>query len=293
MRDYVVFTEITADLPVDLVDDLGLEIIPMEFAFSENERYLHYPDAREMSLSDFYRRVRAGEDTITSQVRYADFIAAFEPILQAGKDILYVCFSSGLSGTYNTALLARDDLCQQYPDAKIMIVDSLAASMGEGLQAYYAAQNKKSGMSLEENHDWLAARVLHQAQWFTVDDLHHLKRGGRCSSLAAFMGTMFNIKPLLHTDDNGKLLPVEKIRSHKKVLARMKAMFEETAESPIDGPQTVFISHADNKEGAETLAEMIKDLPGIKDVVVGWISPVIGTHCGSGTIAFFFYATHR
>ncbi len=293
MRDYLIFTEVTADLPVDLISKLQLNIIPMEFAFSDTERYLHYSDNREMPLAEFYRRVQAGEHTNTSQVRYADFIDAFEPVLADGKDILYICFSSGLSGTYNTALLAKKDLSEKYPDAEIMIVDSLAASMGEGLQAYYAAQNKIAGMKIAENYHWLSERVLQQAQWFTVDDLHHLKRGGRCSSLAAFMGTVFHIKPLLHTDDNGKLLPMEKIRTKHKVLLRMAEIFDQTANSPAGEKQTVFISHADNEEGALALAEMIKDKPGIADVVIGWISPVIGTHCGRGTIAFFFYANHR
>jgi DegV family protein with EDD domain len=293
MRDYIVCTEVTTDLPIDLIETLDLTIIPMEFSFSDQERYMHYPDARELPLSEFYRRVKAGEDTITSQVRYADFITTFEPILEKGQDILYVCFSSGLSGTYSTALLARNDLLEKYPEAEILIMDSLAASMGEGLQAYYAAKNKIKGMTLQENYQWLSSRVLNQAQWFTVDDLYHLRRGGRCSSLAAFMGNMLNIKPLLHTDDQGKLVPAEKIRSNKKLLTKMAEIFDKTARSPVDEDQVVFISHANNLENAEKLAEMIRVKPGVKEVVLGWISPIIGTHCGSGTIAFFYYADHR
>ena len=148
MENYKIFTEVTADLTAEMVNELNIEVIPMEISFSGDENYLHYPDAREISLEDFYSRLKAGEDITTAQVKYADYINVFEPILQKGEDILYVCFSSGLSGTYNTALLAREDLLEKYPDSKIMIVDSLAASLGEGLLAYYAAQNREKGMGI-------------------------------------------------------------------------------------------------------------------------------------------------
>ena len=227
MNNYKIFTEVTADLTQEMVNDLHIDVIPMEISFGGEENYLHYPDAREISLADFYRRLKAGEDITTAQVKYADYIEIFEPLLQQGYDILYVCFSSGLSGTYNTALLAREDLQAKYPEAKIMIVDSLAASLGEGLLAYYAAANRENGMSIEDNYQWLMEHRNNLAHWFTVDDLYHLKRGGRCSALAAFMGTVLSIKPLLHVDDEGHLVPVEKIRSNKKVMDRMIQIFDD------------------------------------------------------------------
>lgn len=295
MENYKIFTEVTADLTAEMVNELNIEVIPMEISFSGDENYLHYPDAREIPLEDFYSRLKAGEDITTAQVKYADYINVFEPILQKGEDILYVCFSSGLSGTYNTALLAREDLLEKYPDSKIMIVDSLAASLGEGLLAYYAAQNREKGMSIDDNYQWLLDHRLNTAHWFTVDDLYHLKRGGRCSALAAFMGTMLSIKPLLHVDNEGHLVPVEKIRSNKKVVDRMLQIFHDTILLPFDGEseQVIFISHADNQEAAEKLADIVREKPGVKEVRIGWISPVIGAHCGAGTLAIFFMADNR
>ena len=225
MKDYVIFTEVTSDLPADMAEDLNVQVLPMEFSFSDDERYRHYADAREMSLTDFYTRVRAGEEAITAQVMVNDFMEYFEPVLAAGKDILYVGFSTALSGSYNASLLAIEELKGKYPDAKIVAFSSLAASLGEGLMVYYAAKNQAAGMSLEDNVKWLEEHKLNIAHWFTVDDLNHLKRGGRVTPVAAFMGTMLNIKPLLHTDDEGKLIPREKIRTTKKVLERMVAIF--------------------------------------------------------------------
>lgn len=295
MNNYKIFTEVTADLTQEMVNDLHIDVIPMEISFGGEENYLHYPDAREISLADFYRRLKAGEDITTAQVKYADYIEIFEPLLQQGYDILYVCFSSGLSGTYNTALLAREDLQAKYPEAKIMIVDSLAASLGEGLLAYYAAANRENGMSIEDNYQWLMEHRNNLAHWFTVDDLYHLKRGGRCSALAAFMGTVLSIKPLLHVDDEGHLVPVEKIRSNKKVMDRMIQIFDDSVLLPFEGDnqQIVFISHADNEPAAEKLAEIIREKPSVKDVKIGWISPVIGAHCGAGTLAIFYMADHK
>ena len=295
MGDYKIFTEVTADLTPEMVNEMNIEVIPMEIAFSGTESYMHYPDAREISFAGFYHRLRAGEDITTAQVKYADYINIFEPILEKGEDILYICFSSGLSGTYNTALLAREDLMEKYPNSKILVVDSLAASLGEGLLVYYAAQNRAAGMSIEDNYQWLLEHRLNAAHWFTVDDLYHLKRGGRCSALAAFMGTMLSIKPLLHVDDEGHLVPVEKIRSSKKVVDRMIQLHHDTVILPFDGEneQIIFISHADNEEAAEKLADIMRGKPGVKDVKVGWISPVIGAHCGGGTLALFFMADHR
>ena len=162
MGDYKIFTEVTADLTPEMVNEMNIEVIPMEIAFSGTESYMHYPDAREISFADFYHRLRAGEDITTAQVKYADYINIFEPILEKGEDILYICFSSGLSGTYNTALLAREDLMEKYPNSKILVVDSLAASLGEGLLVYYAAQNRAAGMSIEDNYQWLLEHRLNR-----------------------------------------------------------------------------------------------------------------------------------
>ena len=217
----------------------------------------------------------------------------FEKALSAGKDVLYIGFSEALSGSYSASLLAKEELKTKYPDAKIITLCSLAASLGEGLLVYYAAQNQAAGMSIDDNYQWLSDHALNIAHWFTVDDLYHLKRGGRVTPVAAFMGTMLNIKPLLHCDNEGKLIPKEKIRTHKKVYDRMVAIFDETAKSPNGKPQVVFISHANNPEGAEQLASMLRDKPEVKEIVTSMISPIIGSHTGGGTVALFYYAEHR
>jgi len=290
MRDYVIITDSTTDLTEELINELDITVIPMEFNI-DGKVYLNYSDERDISYKEFYDFLRNGKNSTTSLINTATFTELFEPILEDGKDILYIAFSSGLSGTYNSSCVAAQMLSEKYTDSKIYTVDSLSASMGEGLLVYHAAKNKKEGMNIDELKDWVENNKLNLCHWFTVDDLHHLKRGGRLSSAAAIVGTMLNIKPVLNVDNEGHLIPVEKVRGRKLSITAMLKMMEKTAINPEE--QTIFISHGDCLEEAEFLANLVKEKLNVKDIKMNYIGPVIGSHSGPGTIALFFLGTER
>ena len=290
MCDYVILTDSSCDLSAELAEQLGVEALPLTVEI-EGKRYRNYLDGREIGFAEFYAKLRSGIPATTAAVNVGEFTDKMEPILQAGKDILIPAFSSGLSTTYNSALIAAADLSERYPDRKIYVVDTLAASLGQGLLVYLAAQKKAAGASIEEVRDWLEENKLHLCHWFTVDDLNHLKRGGRVSATTALLGTMLSIKPVLHVDDEGHLINVGKARGR---LASLKAMVDKMAETAIDpASQTVFISHGDCREDAEKVAQMVRERLGVKDVVINYVGPVIGAHSGPGTMALFFLGTHR
>ena len=290
MRDYVIITDSTTDLTQELINELNITVIPMEFNI-EGKSYLNYSDERDISYKEFYDNLRSGKSSTTSLINTATFTDLFEPILQDGKDILYIAFSSGLSGTYNSSCIAAQMLSEKYTDSKIYTVDSLSASMGEGLLVYHAANKKKEGMNIDDLKDWVEKNKHNLCHWFTVDDLHHLKRGGRLSSAAAIVGTVLSIKPVLHVDNEGHLIPVEKVRGRKLSITAMLKIMEKTAIKPEE--QTIFISHGDCLEEAEYLATLIKEKLNVKDIKMNFIGPVIGSHSGPGTIALFFLGTER
>ena len=291
MTDYIIVTDAAGDISAEMAAANDIRIMPMTFSFSEEESYLHYADFRNYDPHEFYQRLRAGESATTAQVSIGDALAYLQPLLEQGKDILMISFSSGLSGSFNSCHIAVDELLQQFPERRICLLDSLSASMGQGLLVYHGALNRKKGMTLEENAADLQAKRLQLAHWFTVDDLYHLKRGGRCSALSAFMGTMLNIKPVLHVDNEGKLVPVEKVRSHKKALDRMVQIFEHSSLDLSDQP--IFISHGDDAEGAERIASLLREKFGVSDISINYIGPIIGAHSGPGTVALFFLAQKR
>ncbi len=290
MRNYVIVTESTADLPAGMIDELGIKVIPMGFGF-ENESYLNYPDHRELDIKKFYSRVKNGERSTTTLINVKTFEEYFEPILQAGEDILYVGFSSGLSGTFNSSMIAAEGLREKYTDAKIECIDTLAASMGEGLLVYHAAMKKREGMDIDDVKNWLLDNRLHMCHWVTVDDLNHLKRGGRINAMTATLGTALNVKPIIHVDDEGHLIPVGNVRGRKKSIQTLFEHMEATAIRPEN--QVVFISHADSQDDTEYLASLIKAKLNVKDVVCNYIGPVVGSHTGQGAIALFFIGTER
>ncbi|MDO4732840.1 MAG: DegV family protein, partial [Bacillota bacterium] len=221
-----------------------------------------------------------------SAVNTAAFLQAMEPVLQEGRDILYMGFSSGLSSTFSASVTAVAELQERYPERKIYAFDTLCASLGQGLLVYLAAQKKAAGASIDEVLAYLEETRLNLCHWFTVDDLNHLRRGGRLSATTAVVGTVLNIKPVLHVDDEGRLVNVSKVRGRKKSI---NALFAEMQERAIDPQgQTVFISHGDCLEDAETLAEMIRAEFGVKDFLINPVGPVIGAHSGPGTLALFF-----
>lgn len=290
MKNYVIVTESTTDLPADLVNELGITIIPMVFGF-DNESYLNYPDNREMDIHKFYERVKNGEKSTTTLVNSKSFEEYFEPILKSGEDILYIGLSSGLSGTHSAALIASEELKEKYPDSKIVCFDTLAASMGEGLLVYYAAKLKQEGQNIDQVSQWLLDNRLNLCQWFTVDDLNHLKRGGRISAMSATIGSALNVKPILHVDNEGHLIAVHNVRGRKK---SMNSLLEHMEELCIDPEEhTVFISHADCLEDTEHLANLIKEKLHVKEVILNFMGPVIGSHTGQGAIALFFIGKHR
>jgi DegV family protein with EDD domain len=214
-----------------------------------------------------------------------------EPLLQEGKDVLVLAFSSSLSNTCNAAQMACRELSEQYPGRKVLCVDTLAASLGQGMLVYYAVQQKQKGRSAEEVKAWAEQNRLRMCHWFTVDDLNHLKRGGRISAATALFGSMLNIKPVLHMDDAGRLAAMGKARGRRASLDALVDRMEQTAEKPED--QVVFISHGDSPDDAEYVSSEVKRRMGVKRVVIGEIGPVIGAHAGPGTLALFFFGSRR
>lgn len=290
MSDFVLVTDSSADLTAELADRMGILVLPLSFLV-EGRTYHNYPDNREMDLHAFYDMLRRGEIAMTSAVNVAQYTEALKPLLQAGKDVLILAFSSGLSTTYNSAVLAVNELREKYPDRTLYAVDTLCASLGQGLLVYLAAQERNKGKSIEEVRDWAEACKLSICHQFTVDDLHFLKRGGRISATTAVVGSMLQIKPVLHVNDEGRLVSIGKARGRRASLKALVDRMEQTAIDP--GDQTVFISHGDCLEEAEQLAQMVKDRLGVKDVYMNHVGPVIGAHSGPGTVALFYLGTER
>ena len=290
MSDYVILTESSSDISLKIAKDNDIQVMPMDFIL-EGKSYAHYADSREMDVKAFYQKLRDGAVVTTAAENVEDYMTWVKPLLEDGKDVLLVVFSSGLSSTFSTANVALAELREQYPHRKIVAVDSLCASAGEALLAYYAAQNRAKGMSIEENAQWLEDNKLHLAHWFTVDDLMFLKRGGRVSSATALVGTMLSIKPVLHVDNDGHLINVSKARGRK---ASMKALVDKATETGVDlSNQVLFISHGDCLDDAQWLAQEVRDRFHPVDVVISDIGPVIGAHSGPGTLALYFMATQR
>lgn len=290
IRPYVIFTDATADLPAEVFQAHDIQVLPMYYKLSGQETLYEggWPDER---LHEFYNRLRGGEPVSTSQITPGAYEEAFSPWLEKSQDILYVCFSSGLSGSYQSACVAAPLLMERFPGRKVVVCDSLGATFGEGLAALQAARNREQGMSIEENSKWIDEHVLMNVHWFTVDDLMFLKRGGRISAATAILGTTLQIKPVMHVDDAGHLIPVEKAQGRRTSL---KAIAKKMKESGVGlEAQTVYIGHGDARADAEFLAETIRKTVPVGGIHIGMISPIIGAHSGPGTIALFFVGSHR
>ncbi len=287
---FVLMTDSSANLTTDIIEKFGIEVIPMIFLVNDVE-HRSYKKGENVDIKQYYDMMRNKEHIKTSLLSPEIYVEAFKPFLENGQDILYIAFSSGLSGTYQSSVLAAEMLREEYPERKIITWDSLCASMGEGLLVYYAAKMKEEGKSLDEILAWLEENKLKLCHWFTVDDLFFLKRGGRISGATAVIGSALGIKPVLHVDDKGKLISVSKVRGRKQSLNALVDKFVETAIEP--EKQTVFISHGDCIEDAEYVAKAIKEKFGIDDIVINYIDPVIGAHSGPGTLAIFFLGSVR
>lgn len=288
MRDYVILTDSCSDLPADLVSELELDVLPLSFVM-EGREYFNYPDNRDIDPKDFYNKMRSGALGTTSAINVAVFAETMTALVGQGKDILCISFSSALSTTYQSARIAAEDVMAAHPSSKILVCDSRAASLGQGLLVYLAALEKRKGRTLEELRDFVEERKSHISHWFTVDDLYHLKRGGRVSAAAALFGTMLQMKPVLHVDDEGRLIPVSKVRGRK---ASVNALLEKMDEL-VDDPSVVFISHGDCEDEAVALGEAIKAKYKVDKLVINYVGPVIGNHSGPGTLALFFQGKHK
>lgn len=290
MRDFVIMTDSCCDLTAQMADELGLVVLPLSLLIGE-DTYRNYLDGRDIGFKEFYDRVRGGAMPSTSAVSVGDFEDAMRPILSEGKDILYLAFSSALSTTYQSAVIASEELKQEFPDAKIYTVDSKAASLGQGLYVYLCAQQKLAGKSIDEVYAYAEDVKLKICHWFTVDDLNHLKRGGRVSAATALVGTMLSIKPVLHVDNEGRLISVSKARGRKASLLALVDQMEKSAVDPKE--QTVFISHGDCEEDVNFVADEIRRRFGTETIHVNYVGPVIGSHTGAGVVALFFVGTER
>ena len=290
MGEYVILTDSSADLTAELVAELGVEVIPLSFTM-EDKTYFNYPDNRDIDPADFYARLRGGAMATTAAVNVADYTEAMEPILKEGKDVLVLAFSSGLSATCHSAQIAAGELMEQYPDRKVYVVDTLCASLGQGLLVWYAANLKKQGKTMEEVRDWTEEHKLNLCHWFTVDDLHFLKRGGRISSATAVLGTMLSIKPVMHVDNEGHLIKVGTARGRN---ASLKALVDHMEQTVLDlKDQAIFISHGDCLADAQKVADDVKARFGVESIIINYVGPVIGAHSGPGTVALFFMGSER
>lgn len=289
MADYKIITDVTCDLPPDLIDSNNLIIMPMKYSVGE-ATYTNYADFREQSIAEFYDEMLAGEVTHTVQLNSEDYMNTYKKYLEEGYDILGVIFSSGLSGSFNSCRLAVNELKTMYPERTIEIVDTLAASTGEGLIALHAAKNKQSGMSLIDNKNDLEEFKLHMSHWFTVSDLEYLRRGGRVSNAAAFVGKALNIKPVLHVDDQGHLIPKFKKIGRKASIREIARQYEKSVDK--DYPR-ICITHANCLEDAMELKKLVLKVSNPQEIIISNIGTVIGSHSGPGTLALFFKANQR
>ena len=278
------------DLPYEVVDRDGVYLLKFPYIDDEGE---HLDDLyRSRSAHDFYESMRNGSEPQTAQIPMPALREAFEWAHEQGKPAVYLSFSSGLSGTFEAISLLCNQLAAEFPERKIFSVDTLAASGGEGLLVWHAVQKAREGLSIEELRDWVEQHKLNLAHWFTVDDLMFLWRGGRVSKTSAWAGTLLNIKPVLHVDDEGHLIPMEKVRGRKKSLNALVDHMEKSAIPPV-ADQMVFITHGDCLEDAEYVADKVRERFGVRDVVINYVDPVIGAHSGPGTMALFYMAESR
>ena len=293
MSDFIISACSTADLTKEQFEEFGIEYICFHFSL-DGTQYLD-DLGQSMSLEEFYSKMEQGAMTSTSQINVEEYYNYFKSFLDQGKDLIHFCLSSGISGTYNSACIARNDLAEEYPDRKIYVVDSLAASSGYGLLLERISTMKKNGATIDEIHDWVENNKLKMHHWVFTTDLTYLIRGGRVSKVSGFVGSVLNICPVINVNVEGKLIPREKIRTKKKVIAQVVKKMEELAEGGLDYNQKCYISNAACIEDAKEVARMVEDrFPKLDGkVVINDIGTTIGSHTGPGTVALFFWGQER
>lgn len=290
MKPFIITTDSTSDLPEDYVKNHGLIVIPLYYSFNG---IVYGGENKDLQPKEFYDKMRGGAMPTTMAVNPEIAEKIFRELLMEGYDILHIAFSSPLSGSCSVTATVARELCDEIPGARIVVVDSLSASLGEGLLVHKAAMLKESGKTLEEITDWLENNKLNLCHLFTVDDLHHLHRGGRVSKTTAIIGTLINVKPVLHVDNEGRLIPLNNVRGRKKALISLVDQMEKRISDYSVKNDIIFISHGDCEEDAQFVAAQIKERFGIENFLISYITPTIGSHAGPGTIALFFMGNAR
>jgi len=290
MNDFVLITDSCVDLLIEIVNKYNLVILPLTVTIN-GKIYHNYLDEREIKFKEFYDLVRTNAKMSTSMANPSDFIQLFENYLKNGQDILYIAFSSSLSGTYNSSLIAKEELQDKYPNQKIIIIDSKCASMGQGLLVTYAAKLKSEGKSISEIANWVEENKLRICHIFTVGDLNQLRRGGRLSYTKALIGQVLRIKPILHVNKEGKLVQLSMTRGRRSAINLLLERMQATIENPND--QIIYISHGDCFAEAIEVKNKILELYNPKEVVINYIGPVIGSHSGINTLAIFYLGNDR
>ena len=287
---FTIVTDSSANLNNEIIDQYDIQILSLMYRVGDKE-YNSYIKGEKNDLAPLYTIMRNKESVTTSSVSPGVCTSIFDMLLKQGQDVLYLGFSSALSATYQTASITLQQLAEEYPERKVYCVDTLAASLGQGLLVTYAAKQKESGKSIEEVYDWVMENRLHLCHWFTVDDLFFLQRGGRVSKSTAIFGTILDIKPVMHMDNEGRLIPVSKVRGRKKSLNALVDQMEKTAIHPES--QMVYISHGDCLEDANYVKEQVRTRFGVEKFLIQYVEPVIGAHSGPGTVALFFLGSER
>ncbi len=287
MGNYVITVNSTVDLPKEWLEERNIPVMALRYTIDGET----YEDMSGLSHKEFFQKLREGKMAVTTQMNPEEAKEKFEPILKAGNDILHLGFSSGLSGTYNSMRIAAEELAEEYPDRKIIVIDTLCACLGEGLLLYYALKRKEEGMTIDELAQWVEENKLHVCHNVAVDDLNHLQRGGRVSKTAAILGTMVQIKPIIHMDNQGCLQVIGKERGRKKSIHKLVDM----ALKQYEGYENdlVMITHGDCLEDAEYLAGLVREKMGIQDILINNIGTVIGSHTGPGVLALFCMGNER
>ncbi len=287
MRDFVITVNSTVDLPREWLEERNVPVVPLKYTIDGET----YTDMYGLSAKEFFDKLREGHMSVTSQVNPGEAADMLEPFLKEGKDVLHLGFSSGLSGTLNSMKIAGEELSEKYPEAKVIVIDTLCACLGEGLLLYYALKQKEQGKTIDEVAQWVEENKLHICHDVTVDDLNHLHRGGRISKTTAVLGTLVQIKPIIHMDNNGKLQVIGKERGRKKSLNKIVDMAAEQAKGWDN--DIIMITHGDCIGDAEYVAKLVREKMGIDNILINNIGTVIGSHTGPGVVAVFCMGNKR
>lgn len=288
---YKIVTDACSDIIPEYADKEGILVIPMEVVMTDGFKFNATYDNAEVPLENFYHKVEGGLMSSTTAVTPQAYLDFFRPLLQDGNDILYNCFTSGMSSTYNNALLVQEQLKEEFPDRKLLIVDSRGATGGMGYQTYFAALNRDQGMSIEDNARWLENTRLHINYTWTVSDLNHLRRGGRLTNIAAFAGTLLQLKPVGDINDDGQLVALGTVRGRRSSLKRLADIMAARIDVSADKP--VLICHCECAEDAEFLKQKLLETGKTKEVIIGRVGPVVGTHLGPTGITVYYFCDHR